>query len=148
TVLLKKIGKDTIQTAEFSWFEDERNARTTTYTGTTESGSHATTIDVDDASIFRKWDVVADPATGEIILVTAVDTGANTIDVYRGYGTTASADLTNGDTLLIIANAHEENARAGAMKMGQPVKKSNFVQIFRNPVTISKTADAEKQRAN
>lgn len=148
TVLLKKIGKDTIQTAEFSWFEDERNARTTTYSGTTESGTHATTINVTDASIFRKWDVVDVPITGEIMLVTAVDTGSNTIDVYRGYGTTASADLTNGDTLLIIANAHEENARAGAMKMGQPVKKSNYVQIFRNPVTISKTADAEKQRAN
>lgn len=149
TVLLKKIGKATVQTAEFSWFEDERNARTTTYTGTTESSAgDNTTLKVADASIFRKWDVVDVPLTGEIMLVTAVNPGSGTIEVYRGYGTTPAAVLENGETLLIIANAHEENARAGAMKMGQPVKKSNYVQIFRNPVTISKTADAEKQRAN
>src|SRR5690606_28319936 len=109
---------------------------------------------------------------GEIMLVTSVDTANNQITVYRGYGTTPASVLENGETFLIIANAHEENARAGAMKMGQPVKKHNYVQIFRNPVAISKTemgqpvkkhnyvqifrnpvaisktADAEKQRAN
>src|SRR5690606_1448651 len=107
-----------------------------------------TVLNVADASIFRKWDVVDVPLTGEIMLVTSVNTANNQITVYRGYGTTPAAILENGETLLIIANAHEENARAGAMKMGQPVKKSNYVQIFRNPVAISKTADAEKQRAN
>src|SRR5690606_23378122 len=107
-----------------------------------------TTLKVADASIFRQWDVVDVPLTGEIMLVTAVNPGSGTIEVYRGYGTTAAAILENGETLLIIATAHEENARAGPMKMGQPVKKHNYVQIFRNPVAISKTADAEKQRAN
>lgn len=149
TVLLKKLDKTTVDTAEFRWFESERNPRWGEYAGSDESGTHSTTLQVDDASIFRKNEVLIVPRTGEVMLITADPNKTNnTIQVVRGYSGTTAADLQTGDAILILNNAHEENAKAGPMKVVQPYRVRNYTQIIRNPVMISGTLDAEKQRAN
>ena len=146
TVLLKKLGRARVDTSMFHWFESERDARWTAYAGATET-SPGTSIAVTTGTgtHFRSGDLIKVPRTGEVMLVVSVS--GDTLTVTRGYGSTAAANLTSGDALLLMANAYPENAKAGTPRLGQPVLKTNYTQIIRTPVTISGTLDAEKQRA-
>src|SRR5690554_82233 len=106
TVLLKKISKTTVDTAEYRWFESERNARWAEFDGSDES-SPGTTITLVDTSILRPNELLKNPRTGEVLLVTSI-TDATTASVRRGYGSTAAANMKKGDALLIMNNAQQE----------------------------------------
>lgn len=148
TVILMRARKDPTNTAEFVWFEDENGARWMQINNAAGYVAGDTNLVVDDASIFAVADVVKVPRTAEVMRVTAVNTGTQTITVVRGWGTTAAAALVDNDWLLIIGNAMQENSSAPATKIGQPVKKNNFTQIIRTPFDLSATTDAEKQKTS
>lgn len=146
-VLTGKLGKASVSTAEFRWFEHERNVRSITYTAATEAGTHPTNIQVDDSSKVRIGELLVSSKTTEHMIVTGI-TDATHIDVTRAYGTTAAANLTQNEPLYIIGNANAENSLPLAPKVGQPVRKTNYTQIIKNPVSMSNTSAAEKNRAN
>lgn len=147
TTLLKKLGKTTVDTAEFRWFEYERNPRWATRVGAAEeSPSDQVSVAAGQGTYFRSGDLIKVPRTGEVILV--LSASGDTLNVVRGYGVTAAASLNDQEPLLIISNAYQENSVPGPMKVGQPTKVYNYVQIIKNPVSISGTLNAEKQRAN
>ncbi|HEX6972001.1 MAG TPA: DUF5309 family protein [Limnochordia bacterium] len=125
--------------AEFSWFEDDIPPRTDRINNASGYTAGDTALVVDNAPFFRVDDLVKVTRTGEVMRVTAVDDGTNTVTVVRGYGTTPAAALVDNDELLIIGNAHEENADLPEANMPQVTKVRNFTQIFREPVEISRT---------
>lgn len=87
----------------------------------------------------------------EIVVVKAVDTGANTIDVYeRGAGDTTAVQHYSGaggsgTTIKIIGNAHEEGKVQGSAMAEETSKLTNYCQLVQEVVDLSK-ADTDQAR--
>jgi hypothetical protein len=82
----------------------------------------------------------------EIVVVSAVNRGGNTIDVYeRGAGDTTGATHTSATVCKVIGSAHVEgtaNAEAMAETTG---KVTNYCQLFEETIDLSK-ADSDQSR--
>lgn len=138
-VIMMKARKLATGTAEFKWYDAEPGAWWTTSTGATNV---ATTIPVADSSLFSPKDIIKVARTSEVMYVVSI-TDATNIVVVRGYGTTAAAAINEGDWLMRMGNALEENSSAPESKSKQPSKFTNYTQIFRTPFDQSMTSEAE-----
>lgn len=79
--------------------------------------------------------------------VTAKATDYLTCKVLKTYaGSSTVATDNTYDTIIIIGNVNEENAVRPASVSYDPVKFSNYTQIFRTPLEISRTAQKTKLR--
>lgn len=142
-----KIAKRNTQTAhnpKFEWLEDDLLPRWDAINNAAGYAANVTSIVVDNGSYFTKEDVVKVPRTGEVMLVTAVDSGTNTLTVIRGYGVTAAAAIVDDDPLVIIGNANAEGAGTRELKSTQEVAKYNYTQIFKTPFGVTNTEKATK----
>ena len=141
--VLKKAKQDTrkVYNPKFEWLEDDLMAIRTLVNGA-HADTGATTIAVDDGSLFRAGDILKIPSTGEAMLVTAIST--NNLTVVRAYGSTAAAAIADDAEALIIGNAQVENSTARTVKSTQEVNCYNYTQIFRTPISISGTENASK----
>jgi hypothetical protein len=123
---------------EFSWLEDVLAPKVIT-ADTAGYADSATTLNVvaADGPKVASYDLLKNPATGEIMLVTAVATAALTI--VRAFGTTAAAAIAASQVLLVIGNANAENQAVRDIKATSTTKKTNYAQIFRTPFGFSRT---------
>jgi hypothetical protein len=81
----------------------------------------------------------------EQVIVSAVDRGANTIDVFaRGHGATSGAAHNAGVTIYIIGNAQIEGTVDGDSIIEDNEQKLNYVQLFEEPIGWSKTAQNQR----
>lgn len=124
---------------KFSWLEDDLAARWDTVNQANETAV-STSVIVTNGDYFTANDIVKVPRTGEVMLVSSVAT--NTLTVVRGYGTTASALLNNGDDLVIIGNANEEGSGSRTIKTTQEIEVFNYTQIFKTPFGVTNTMNA------
>lgn len=108
------------------------------------TGDTAFVVDNPGGAIFTKGDVVKNTRTGEIYRVTSVNYGTNTITVTRAQGSVVATALLDNDWLTIIGTAAEEGSGTLPANHTQLVPVTNFTQIFRTTVEISKTLDASK----
>lgn len=99
----------------------------------------ATSIDVDDGSIFSAEDIFIVESTGEIILVTAVV--ADTLTVVRGIGTTAGTAMADDAYLLNIGPARGEASSGLDMRTNGTTEYTSYTQIFERKLKLSKTLD-------
>lgn len=81
----------------------------------------------------------------EVMLVTAINTGSNTLTVTREYGGTTAEDLVDEATLRILGNAALEGADRNATRFGNRSRKVNFTQIFTASVEVSGSQMAARQ---
>lgn len=137
--LTRKMEKRVAINPEFKWLEEESLVKTDAVNDGTDMSAVDTAMVVDNGSRFRAGDVVKVVATGEQVLVTAVST--NTLTITRGWGATAAAIILDNAVLLIVGNANAEHATKRAMKIGDQTPRTNYLQIFRTPFGISRTAD-------
>ena len=144
--LLKMIKKNSrvAVSPKFEWLEDTLLGNQTAVNNGAGYDAAATSIVVDDASIFRINDIAKVTPTGENILVTAVDTDTNTLTVSRGFGSTAAADITNDDEVLILGNASTEGSSDRGAKSTQETNAYNYTQIFRTPISLTNTENASE----
>ena len=133
TVLLRQIGKKSIPTTKPEWYEKELPARWDQVNNGAGYADNATSIVVDNAAYFSVRDIVNVPRTAEKMLVTAVNTGTNTLTVTRSVGPTAAAALVDNDDLQILGPGYAEGASLGNEKSHQPTAVYNYTQIFRTP---------------
>jgi len=146
TVMLMQARKRGTRTAEFYWWEEDLLGYWTQINNSAGYNNAATSIAVDDGSIFAAKDILKLPRTGEIMLVTDVIT--NTITVVRGYGETSAAAILDNDYIVQLGNAMEERSDVPAEKLVQPSKVYNFCGITRTPFGGSGTLLAEQQITN
>jgi hypothetical protein len=102
---------------------------------------------VQNANRFRVGDQVQVDGAGEVMLVTAVNTGTNTLTVVRGYGGTTAAALANGQSIHILGNAALEGDAADAARFTARTRKTNYTQIFSATVEVSGSELAVRQLA-
>ena len=138
---LAKQNTRCVYNPKFEWLEDDLMETWSQVNGAVSSTS-ATSVTVDDGSIFRAGDIIKIPASGECMLVTAVST--NTLTVTRAYGSTAAAAIADDADVLILGSAMEENSSGRVVKSTQEVNGYNYTQIFRTPISLSGTEAASR----
>lgn len=138
--LVRRLSKRATINPVFDWLEDEA----VPYVDAINNGagylSTDTAIVVDNGGYFAANDIVKVFRTGETMRVTGVAT--NTLTVTRSWGATAAAALLDNDVLMIMGPAYAEGAGKGAARMTKKVKKTNYTQIFRQPIKLTGTLEA------
>jgi hypothetical protein len=121
----------------FSWHNDELEDRFDAVNNGAGYADNATDIVVDTSTLFAAEDLVKVPRTGEVLSVTSINTGTNTLTVVRGFGASTAAALVDNDPLLIIGTAAEEGDTSQAARSESPTKVDNYTQIFKTSIEAS-----------
>ena len=116
------------------WLEDSLLPNTDLVSG---AAAQLTTFGVDHAAYFRVGDQVKAAGSSELMLATAVNEGAGTITVVRGYGATTPQDLVDNQVLHILGNAALEGDDAPAIRFTNRVRRGNWAQIFTAALRVS-----------
>ena len=145
TALLSKLASQGTDDPEFNWWEKGLPNQRTQVNNGAGYASGATSIVVDDGSIFKAGHVVLVERTKEIMFVT-VDPTANTLTVVRGKGEVAAAALLDDDFLYIIGTVHEEGSDSPNIITYAPTKVFNYCQIFRTSLGQTRTAKKTRLR--
>src|SRR5207244_4156831 len=120
------------------WLEDALLPNTDKINDSTYTNpSTDTTFVVENASRFRVGDQIRQETKGEIMLVTAINTGTNTLTVTRGYGGSTAAALADHAVIVIIGNASLEGDDAASARFTSRSRKTNYTQIFSSTVEVS-----------
>jgi hypothetical protein len=106
----------------------------------------ATTFTVTSTANIMPGMIFRVDTTGENILVVTV-VSATSITVARGVGTVAAAAIANSVKLYQVGNAYEEASNRPTAQQVQPVRITNYTQIFRNSWILSDTVRATKMIA-
>jgi hypothetical protein len=100
---------------------------------------------VANAARFRVGDQAQIAGSAEVMLVTAVNTGTQTLTVVRGYGGSTPAPLANGQVIHILGNAALEGDSADAARFTARARRTNYTQIFSATVEVSGSELAVRQ---
>ncbi|MFA6133383.1 MAG: DUF5309 family protein [Phycisphaerae bacterium] len=120
------------------WLEDELLPNTDTINDADWTDAAAdTSFVVAHIDRFRIGDQVRPDGSGELMLVTAINAGAGTLSVTRGYGGTTAAALSNSQVLHILGNAALEGDDAPSARFTNRVRRGNWTQIFTSAVRVS-----------
>ena len=138
------IAKASTTNPEFKWFEDYYGGRFGTVAAAYSTGANVTiTVSVvgagtSSAYIFTPGDVIRNARTGENMIVLTVASGT-TITAGRAFGSTPATAGLIGDSLFIVGNASEENAGARNVNTTRSTPNTNYTQIFRTSIALSRT---------
>jgi hypothetical protein len=135
-VLVSKLNKRVAINTTFSWLEDTLQPSWETLGISAESSATALTA---THNYINPQDVVKVIETNELLMVTAVTVTALT--VCRSWGDTAAADILTTYNLLILGPAFQEGETNANLITRSTIntQKSNYLQIFRKSVEITKT---------
>ncbi len=136
TVLTTRMPSAPTGNPEFSWVEDDLPPRFDAINNGAGYNSSATSVVVDNGAYFAADELWKVTRTAEVVRVTAVST--NTLTIVRGIGGGAAAILDN-DELMIVGTASAENALSREARSDNPVKITNYTQIFRDSIEASET---------
>lgn len=136
------LAKKVATNPRFDWWEDELIGLKSAVNLAAGYSASATSIVVDDGTIFGSNDVVLNSRTGEIIEIDSVAT--NTLTVRRGVGNSGTGVAMNdNDELVVIGSAYPEGASSLDSRSTLETNNFNYTQIQRTPVeetrTMSKT---------
>jgi hypothetical protein len=122
----------------FNWFEMGSETRFDTQNG--GATSSVTALPVNNVAMWYEHAIGLNTATQEMFRVVATPggTGAGSITVSRGWGTTA-ASMNNLDELLLIGVAQPEGDTSRTPTTDNPAKITNYTEIFREPFAMSGT---------
>jgi hypothetical protein len=142
TVFLMRLAKEAATSPKIEWMEHEDRSHWTQINNGAGYAAGATSIVVDDGTIFVAGDLAKIARTGEILRVTAVVT--NTLTVTRAYGETAAAAILDDDYVLNLLNASAEGATAPESVTINETAVYNLTEIVRTTSKITKTLAATK----
>jgi hypothetical protein len=100
-----------------------------------------TTVVVDNPMYHREGDLIKVVSTGETMRVLAVNTSNSTLDVERSWGATPAAIAADNADLLNMGAAELEGDLAPIAKATVTVTQSNYTQIVKTPVHVTKTLE-------
>lgn len=162
-----KAGKyPAVTDPEFSWWCETNTIVRLTINGALGSGDTTITVDSADptsttldsvygtATHLKPGDVlIVDPAASalgdsyapEYLEVTAVLSDTQ-FTARRGVGGTTAASIADNKTLTLVNSVYSEGSSAPAAVARNPVKFSNYTQIFKDTYELSGTADQTEAR--
>jgi len=90
---------------------------------------------VDNGGRFRVGDQIQVEGSGELMLVTGID--SDTLTVIRGYAGTTAEDLADNQVINILGNAALEGGDKPTTRFTNRSRCGNYTQIFTNSVEVS-----------
>lgn len=147
TMLLNKFEKNRrkITNPTFKHMEGRLLDETTQINHVGGYSDSDTELVVDDASIFNVDETFICDRTGELFLITNVNTGTNTVTVSaRPAGEVSPAALNNDDVLRRVASAYTEGDGIQSPNMRDFTTDYNYAQIFRTPYGVTNTDELTK----
>lgn len=145
TQILSKIDTRPITDPEYKVFEREHASRWTRINNGAGYNSSATSMTVDDGTMFRVGDVVKIHRTNEHILVGGVSATAIT-SLTRGYQGSTAAAVNDNDWVKLLYSKEEEYGQAPEIISTDYTTVTNFAQIFKRAYGVSGTDSATKKR--
>jgi hypothetical protein len=128
------------------WLEDSLLPNSDAINDSTYSNATTdTSFVVDHADRFRVGDQIKAATSDEIMLVTAINTGTNTLTVVRGYGGSTAEALADNQVISILGNASLEGDDAQAARFTARSRKTNYTQIFTSTIEVSGSELAVRQ---
>jgi hypothetical protein len=115
----------------FQWDEMDYSTITTLINHSAGYNTTATSLVVDDGTIFTAKDLVHIPRTDEIFQVVSVST--NTLTVLRGLGPTPGTGvaINDNDVLVVVGSAYQEGSTTPDVNMYNTTTVYNYTQIER-----------------
>lgn len=121
---------------KYQWDEIDLNGDYTLINNSGGYNTSATSIIVDDGSLFTKYDMVRNLRTGEVFQVSAVS--SNTLTVIRGVGNSGTGiSMNDNDPLLIIGSALEEASQSRESSMANSSTVYNYLQTYRESFSFA-----------
>ena len=164
TALTSKAKKKSVSDPEFAWWNETNTlirlqvngalvaGDTTVVVDSADPGASTLNINRGTATNLKAGDLLmVEPTTDsttfapEVIMVTAVASDTS-FTVRRGQSGTTAASIANDAYLLLIGSAYAEGGTAPRAVSRNPVKFSNYTQIFKDSYELTKTADATRFR--
>ena len=164
--LSSKAGKRSVDDPEFSWWCEGNvlirlqvnGALGTTDTTVTVDSADPTTstlsVNLGTATNLKPGDILlvepaTDNATFDHELLEVVSVLSDTqFTVSRGAGGTSAASIANDLFLTVIGSAYAEGTGAPTAVSRNPLKYSNYIQIFKDTYELTGTADKTRTRTN
>lgn len=157
TAFLGKIKSEGLTDPEFSWWEEEQEQTRIKVNGAKVAGDTVLTVHPGTAedstggnSVVPGDLLMVETVTGIITSTEVLEVAAVASDtsftVSRGVAGTTAAAIANGAYLLKIGNAFAEGTGSPAATTRNPVKQSNYAQIFKTAYELTETADKTQTR--
>src|SRR5690606_10392218 len=150
--LTSKGKTEPVDDPQFYWWEEMQTICRLQASDNIASNEETITISAGDALELIPGDILqVEPATEvtsyvpELIRVKSV-TSATEFEAERGVAGTTAATITKDGWLTRVGNAQSEGNLSVSSSSQNPVKLTNYTQIFKTPYQISKSALATKFR--
>lgn len=160
-----KAGKKTVTDPEFAWWAESNNIFRLQVNDAGNIAADATVITVNSpdptastmgdlygtATHLKPGDLLlvekADQATFDNEIIRVVSVASDTsFTVQRGVAGTSAATINDDSWLLLIGSAYSEGTDAPDPTSKNPIKFSNYIQIFKDSYELTGTADKAKAR--
>lgn len=149
--LLARARTEGVDDPQFHWWEEELNPVRLQIAGGLTTGDTTFVIDSGDALDLVAGDVllveIAEAAAyaNEFVEVASVTNGT-TFVVTRGAANTTATDIADDTFLTKIGNVFAEGTTSPSASTRNPVKKTNYCQIFKTAYRITETAKLTRAR--
>lgn len=158
TALSSRMKSRGVDDPVYHWWEKELDDRRLKLEATTgDLTTSNTTILLDStyksAVTVKEGDVLMAEQTGEVMWVTQNPTDAGTLIVQRGIGNSGVGVVIDANGvgvnpyLLVVGSAYEEGSMAPTGVNFDPTERSNYTQIFRNTLEMTRTASKTRLRS-
>lgn len=162
--LMARVQKESTDDPEFSWWDEPNDIVRLQVNGALGSGDTVVVVDSADPSAAapdNRWGVASHLKPGDQLLVEPatdnatynhevieVDTVSSdtTFTVKRGVQGTTPAAIGDDAFLFLIGNSYGEGTPAPQAASRNPIKYSNFTQIFKDAYEITGTAEQTRTR--
>jgi len=151
TALMSKMKSESVDDPEFSWWEEELNPIRVQEAGTGLLAASTNVTLVSGGLNLVPGDVLlvetadADVYSNELVEVSSV-TNDTAIVIKRGVAGTTAAAVPAGTYFTKVGNVYEEGSRAPDSSTRNPVKLTNYCQIFKTSYEITNTAKITRTR--
>lgn len=152
TALMAKMGSESVDDPEFSWWEEEQNVLRVQIGGT---GASATSTALDltanglalvagDVLLVEKTESDAN-YDNEIVMVSSVTDDTNIV-IKRGQAGSTAAATGTASYLTRIGNVFAEGTASPDVTSENPTKYKNYCQIFKTAYELTKTTEKTRAR--
>lgn len=151
TALSSRMKSRSVDDPVYHWWEKELDDRRIALAADLTTSNTTVTV-ASRASTLKEGDVLMVEQTGEIMHVAQNPTSETEIIVVRGIGNSGTGVVLDYDganinyNLLVVGSAYEEGSMAPVGINFDPTERSNYTQIFRNTLEMTRTASKTRLR--
>jgi hypothetical protein len=161
--LTSRAKKRTVDDPEFSWWDEPNGNVRLQVNGEVAAAGTLITVDSSDpdaSNAARQWGLATHLKPGDILQVEKTETAtydnelirvtavlsSTQFMVSRGVAGSSAATITDDSFLTLMGSAYAEGTAAPAPVSRNPIKYSNYTQIFKDTYELTGTADATRTR--